>query len=365
MNYDFMNNPMYPGQQISQNYQDAPFMSQNTPISPMMNNSTGFVKDEPATDSMTSSYGFTIVADEQEKEKNALMVSVPMLPIESEKPKRRRTTVKKSDDDGIIRADNSNSSVVETQPTIDSYNQTSTMLEEAIREIDIIAVDLKTELDSVKMNRNARNRASTIGNLGETLGRLLETKISAIREINNSISKSNDMDYKKAKDLRAAQQAMDSDDKNIMALYNALIHQGGSTIPAGMAALPPQITQIYADPGIVRSPLVRSETAAGNNNVIDQGYLNYLANVTPEQNAMFYENDPNVQTVVVFDHANGRKYFQVMNVMTGQPIDNVPVPDQRFMDDTYLDLKTMTAKNSNLNTTYPIVEINKGITSEY
>lgn len=363
MNYNFMNNPMFPGQQIAQGYQqNAPFMTQNIPPAPRISGSTGIVKDEPATDSMSSSYGFTIIPDDADKD--ALVVSVPSMPVEHQEQKpRRKRTAKKSDD--IIRPDGG-SVTVESQPTIDSYSQTSTMLEEAIREIDVIAVDLKTELDAIKLNRNARNRTVAIGNLGETIGRLLETKISAIREINNSISKSNDMDYKKAKDLRATQAAMDNDDKNIMALYNALIHQNAPAIPSGMTALPPQVTQLYANPNISMSPLVRADNSVDSGiNLIDQGYANYLANVTPEQNAMFYENDPNVQTVVVFDHANGRKFFQVMNVMTGQPIDNVPVPDARFMDDTYLDLKTMTAKNSNLNITYPIVEINKGITSEY
>lgn len=362
MNYNFMNNPMFPGQSMPQGYQqNAPFMTQNISPAPMISGTTGIVKEEPATDSMSSSYGFTIIPDEPDK--NALVVSVPSIPAEQQEQKtKRKRTAKKSDD--IIRPDGS-SVTVESQPTIDSYNQTSAMLEEAIREIDVIAVDLKTEMDAIKLNRNARNRTVAIGNLGETIGRLLETKISAIREINNSISKANDMDYKKAKDLRAVQAAMDSDDKNIMALYNALIHQNAPAIPAGMRALP-QVTQLYANPDISRSPLVRADSSIDVGiNPVDQGYADYLANATPEQNAMYYENDPNVQTVVVFDHANGRKFFQVMNVMTGQPIDNVPVPDIRFMDDTYLDLKTMTAKNSNLNITYPIVEINKGITSEY
>lgn len=363
MNYNFMNNPMFPGQPIPQGYQqNAPFMTQNIPPAPIISGTTGIVKEEPATNSMSSSYGFTIVPDEPDK--NALVVSVPSIPVEqTEQKTKRKRTVKKSDD--IIRPDG-NSVTVESQPTIDSYNQTSAMLEEAIREIDVIAVDLKTEMDAIKLNRNARNRTVAIGSLGETIGRLLETKISAIREINNSISKSNDMDYKKAKDLRAAQAAMDSDDKNIMALYNALIHQNTPVIPAGMTALPPQVTQLYANPDISRSPLVRADNSVDSGmNPVDQGFMNYIANATPEQNAMFYENDPNVQTVVVYDHADGRKYFQVMNVMTGQTLDNLPVPDIRFMDDTYLDMKTMTATNSNLNLKYPIVEINKGITSEY
>ena len=57
--------------------------------------------------------------------------------------------------------------------------------------------------------------------------------------------------------------------------------------------------------------------------------------------------------------------FQMMNLATGQVIPNVPVYDEMFMADTTLDLKTKTAKNINLNETFPIVVINDDVTSQY
>ena len=54
-----------------------------------------------------------------------------------------------------------------------------------------------------------------------------------------------------------------------------------------------------------------------------------------------------------------------MDVSTGQVIPNVPVMDNRFMEDTFLDLKNKIAKNNNLHESYPIVVINEGITKEY
>lgn len=358
MNYNFMSNPIMPGQPVQQQgYGNMPFMasvSQYAP--PTFNPQVGIIQDK-TTEPATSSYGFTFVSDEPEEIGNSSMIitSPIMTEVAEQKPKKKRTA-KKQQDDGIVRAANG-AEVVTEQPTIESYNQTSMMLEEAIKEIDVIAVDLKTELDAMKANRAARNRTQAISSLGETIGRLLDSKISAIREINNSISKSNDLDYKREKDLRAIQANTNNDDKAIMDLYNAFIHQGPS-MPSNMTAQP-----IIPGNNIVRSSLVTAGSSAQPGS--DPGYDNYLANLTPEQNMMYYEHNPNVQTVVVFDHSNGSKFFDVIDITTGQSIPNVTVPDQRFMDDTYLDLKTMTAKNSNLNITYPIIEINKGVTGEY
>ena len=50
---------------------------------------------------------------------------------------------------------------------------------------------------------------------------------------------------------------------------------------------------------------------------------------------------------------------------TGQPVPNVPVLDNRFMEDTTIDLRTKTAKNNNLHEVYPVIVINNDITKEY
>lgn len=360
MNYNFMSNPIYPGQpQMQQNpdFQNAPFMSPNPPV---ISTAVGVVKDIPAANNLSSSYGFTIVKDKEDDPKSMMLVPAPTAVPEA--PKRKRAPKKVKTDD-IVKAEGE---VVANTPTIDSYNQTSMMLEDTIQQLDILANDLKEELDSVRMNRNARNRTTSIANIGETLGSLLNSKISAIRELNSSISKSNDMDYKKEKDLRAAQASINNDDKHVMDLYNAMIHQSSSQNTNYQTLMPMQLSlpNIGGD-SIVRAPIVSPDKAPQNGEPVDIGYLNYLSRISPEENAMFYEHDPNVQNVVVYDHATGKKFFQVMNLATGQVVPNVPTVDQRFMDDTYLDMKTMTARNSNMNTTYPIVEINKGVTSEY
>ena len=55
----------------------------------------------------------------------------------------------------------------------------------------------------------------------------------------------------------------------------------------------------------------------------------------------------------------------MMDLSTGQVIENVPVYDQSIMEDTTLDVKNKIAKNINLNETFPIVVLNDNITSQY
>ena len=65
--------------------------------------------------------------------------------------------------------------------------------------------------------------------------------------------------------------------------------------------------------------------------------------------------------------SNGNKFFQVMNLATGQVVPNVPVMDNRFLDDTTIDIRNQIAKNNNLHETYPLVIINdtNNVASKY
>jgi hypothetical protein len=93
------------------------------------------------------------------------------------------------------------------------------MLRETLVQIDALSSELVQEFNSVRASRTMKNKYNALTNISENIGSLLSSKIAAIREINSSISKSNDLDYKKLKDLKAAQGAMD-DDKYIAELSN-------------------------------------------------------------------------------------------------------------------------------------------------
>jgi DTW domain-containing protein YfiP len=89
------------------------------------------------------------------------------------------------------------------------------------------------------------------------------------------------------------------------------------------------------------------------------GYQNYIKNLTPAENMMAYENDPNIKECVVYDAATGAKQFAIMNMATGQPVPNTePLNTEVFMPDTTIDLANKIARNRNLNRTFPLIVLN-------
>ena len=248
---------------------------------------------------------------------------------------------------------------VENSPTIYSYGETTNMLHQTLGQIDGVNAALLQEFESIRHNRTLKNKYNILTGLSENISALIGTRVQVIKELNSTISKSNDMDYKREKDMKASMAAVD-DDKYIADLYKSFIANPVNVAPT------PQLPQV--DPSIFGSGIVRADlggTTPMNGVNIDTSYLSYMSNLSPEQNLMRYESNPNVKQVVVFDAASGNRFFQMMDVVTGAVIPNVPVYDPMFLEDTTLDLKNKIAKNINLNETFPIIVINEGVTQQY
>ena len=264
----------------------------------------------------------------------------------------RKNEVTTVDSSEIIKAEGT----VEDKPTIASYSETAYLIKNTIDQVDLVASEVKHELDTIRNNRTYKNRYNVMVGLTSNLSDLLNAKISAIKEMNNCITKANDMDYKIRKD-RKEQEAGLGDDKMIMDLYQSIVQNPTNFNQA------PQMPMGMPSSGvanIVRAPEDGVTPGQG-----DQGYLSYVANLTPEQNMMLLEQNPDVKQCVVFDAATGNRWFQVMNIKTGQPIPNAPTLDPMFMEDVTLDTKNKIAKNINLGQTYPLMIINDGVAKEY
>lgn len=261
----------------------------------------------------------------------------------------------------IIRANEStekvNGEVVDS--TIYTYQETNNLLHETLGQIDAVNGELVQEFNAVRHNRTMKNKYNVLNDLSENIGTMISNRIATIKEINNCITKSNDMDYKKYKDIQAAQSAM-NDDKYIADIYQAFMQNPQNQAPTYQM---PAIDQSIMGSGIIRANVTDGNLSPGG--MIDAGYLNYVSNMTPEQNLMRYENNPNVKQVVVYDASTGSKFFQMMDMSTGEVIPNVPVYDDMIMEDTTLDLANGIAKNLNLRESFPIVQINNNVTSQY
>lgn len=297
---------------------------------------------------------FTVIPDDAEPTMQLTLADTSTV---LEPVKKRHSRKKKTEPDNIstplVRAEHAEG-VVEDAPTMYTYSETTAMTRDTIAQLDFLASVVKDDLDLVQSSKTLKRRNDYIIGLSSNLAQILNTKLTAIREINSSISKSNELDYKKSKDMRAMDNAQ-NDDKYLMDMYNAFISNTGSV----QGALGPSLINAT----VTGTPIVRATT--NNDGMMDTGYLNYISNMTPEQKMMRLEQDPNIKQVVVYDASNGNKFFQVMNIATGEVINGVPVRDQMFMEDTTLDLRNKIARNTNLNETYPLIVINDNIASEY
>jgi hypothetical protein len=255
----------------------------------------------------------------------------------------------------------------------DTYQDTNVLLHQTIGQLDIVAGEMKDELDKIISSRTMRGRHVAIGNVSKSLSDMLSTKVQAIKELNNSIKAVNDMEYRRAKDNRSFENAQ-GDDKAIMDLYNAFIQAPVSAnIPStgAYSLLGPNQTDVMFGANMMGSgnEILASDGSViaytGGTQPVDQNTMlnNYMANLTPEQNAMI--NEGKTETVVVYDKATGAKSFQVVDSATMQPVPNMPLPDPMFLSDTIVDVRRKVARNTNLNKVYKVITTNDDKVSEY
>lgn len=243
------------------------------------------------------------------------------------------------------------------------YMETNAILRSAIAQLDAGIIDIQGDIDDVRSAKTLRNKFNNLSLLQSNLGSYISNKIAAARELNNTIAKCNDMELKRYKEMKASAAADQDDDQRIMEMYKAFVN-----VPAGNAGFTP----IGSAPSTnVMGPSLSSMTLPSNNLIgagigsADAQYNQYLQNLTPSQNMMLLESDPNIQQVVVYNQETGARYFEVMNIATGDVVPNAEKHDAMFLEDVTIDLTNKVARNINLGETYPLVVVGQPITDEY
>ena len=254
----------------------------------------------------------------------------------------------------------------------DTYMDTNALLHQTIGQLDVVAAEMKDELDKIVNSRTIKGRYVAMGNVSKALSDMLSTKVQAIKELNNSIKAVNDMEYRRAKDNRSFENEQ-GDDKAIMDLYNAFVQAPVSAnIPSTgpYSLIGPNINDVMF--GANQLPAGSNEVIASDGSIItydtnqsqqNSMFNNYMSNLTPEQNAMI--NEGKTETVVVYDKATGAKSFEVVDSKTMQPVPNMPVPDPMFLADVTVDVRRKVARNTNLNQVYKVITVNDDTVSEY
>lgn len=267
--------------------------------------------------------------------------STDIVPEEPKKKKRGRPPKKKNEEAIVVdQMPQQQLSMLQTnQPYIDTYQQTNDMLHGAIMQIDMYNASVAQDLETIRNSKTLKNKYAYITDLTATGSSLIGTKITAIRELNKTITDSHNLEIKRMKDLIASQQAnAQTDEKYIMDMYNAFIQT-----PIGTDYLAPsQMSFQSADSNLIPVGMAPAEM---------NGVL------SPEQNRMRLENNPNIKTVMVLNANTGERFFDVIDITTGDSVPNVPRPDPMFLEDTTPYPNEGLARNTNLDITYPLVVI--------
>lgn len=277
--------------------------------------------------------------------------------IEDAPPKRKRGRPKKSEQQSetsqnttIVSKDNSSSGLPLCQtnePYEDTYDETNNMLKISVAQLDILANDVKMEIDNIRGSKTLKGKYKYISDLCATASSLVSSKISAIKELNSVKTKCHELEIRRIKDIKSMASNQQDDDKYIADLYNAYINT-----PIGSMQNPALQYTSSNVAGNMNALMSGINTSSGNE---EQNFTNFMSNLTPEQNRMILGDNPNIETVVVYDPNTGDKMFDVIDTNTGTPVPNYPRPDRGLLDDTSIDFGTGIANNTNIGQSWKVV----------
>lgn len=276
----------------------------------------------------------------------------PVVNLQEKKKKGRPSkSTKKIDGDNVVLADQSSDrelSVFESRASYsDTYEDTNNLLKTTLQQMDTLQGELTMDLEQIRASRTLKRKYDYLSAIGGTISTLLNSKIGAIRELNKSITDAHNLDFKKFKELKVNESDKD-DNKSIMEMYKAFISTPVGTYNAPAMPSPVDITSIGMN-SVVRADIVDNA---------DQ-YVQQFNTVTPEQNMMLLEDNPDVSTVVKLDDVTGQMMYDVINMQTGESVPNTTKPDPMFLDNLILDRYNKVARDRNLNRVYPLIIMNE------
>ena len=233
-------------------------------------------------------------------------------------------------------------------PYQNSYDETTGILKNAIAQADQLLSEVKQDIDSIRASKTLKSKYTYLTNLTASAATLIQTRITAAREINSSITQAHNLELKRAKDLKEFEQNDKNDDARMMDMYSAFINA-----PVGM----------YENG--LNMPTIPNMLLGPNNGTVTGVSINSEHNeqLSPEQIRMRLENNPNVEEVVKYDPASNRRWFEVIDKVTNQPIPNYPTSDPFLLEDITIDTRAGIARNRNLDRVWNLVSV--GSVSEY
>jgi hypothetical protein len=273
--------------------------------------------------------------------------SVTKKPAKRKKKDELSDTIKSSP--STIVPETSMSYIQQNIPYATAYQETNAQLDESIMQLNALGGELMSELKMVRSSKTLRNKYNLVNDMTETATTIINAKIAAIKEKNKTINDVNHLELTRLKELKTSANEED-DNIRIANMYDAFVN---TPIGGGPASLAPPMQEMIMSgggPDIARMAIGDDHTA-------------WEQSLNPAQNRMLLEARGNIETVVMYDETTGNRWFEVVDKQTRQPVPNVEKPDNSYIYDLDINIRGGFAKDSNRNTTYPLIVINGGDSS--
>jgi hypothetical protein len=274
-------------------------------------------------------------------------------------PKRKRGRPRKSDQEKHEiykgKSDRELSMMESKTPYISTYEGTTKQLRDTINGIDMLAAQIQSDLQAVRASRTLKKKYDYVCELSSTIGSLVSNRISAIKEINNTITNAHKLDMSRSKTVKELTDGA-NDDKAVMDMYNAFVNA-----PMGnVNALPPGFNvPAHILNGAGGIPVTQQGFTE------DQMYESFVNNPSPEMSAIAMERNPNIKIVVVYNQETQDKYFDVVDVTTGQSVPGIERPSEKLLTHMDINIREGIARNLDANLMYDLVLVGNRRIDEY
>lgn len=289
-----------------------------------------------------SNYDMLSQAEINTPNPNTPMVQTAPASIEPTAKKRGRP--KKSETTEVV--ENTTNLMASNASYISTYEENMDQLKVIVNQADIVAAQLKGMMDTIVSSKTMKNKFFNASNCGSAINSCLSTKLQAIKEMNKTIYDSHQLEAKRAQAVKAAEQAASADDKYIQDLYTAFVNT-----PINQQMAVPTPFNVQATNVIANSSYAPINTPADG----QEGYQNFTQNLTPEQNRMILGDNPNIETVVIYNEYTGETRFDVIDTTTGMRVPNFPLPDPCMLDGIKINKITGIASNTNFNESWKLI----------
>ena len=279
----------------------------------------------------------------------------------TEKQKRKRVAASSG---GTVITDSFDSkssrelSMIESKESYENkYTETNNMLRSAIAQIDTCLTEVHDDIADIRSSKTMRSKYTYLSNLQGAMGGLISNKIAAARELNSTITKCNELELRRYKEVQSANLANEQDEnKRLQEMYKAFVSTPVGNGMSFSSALGPSTAEMTVPSTRIVGDMIGSA---------DAQFADYMSNLSPAQNMMLLESNPNIKQVVVYNQETGARYFDVIDMSTGESVPNVDKHDAVFLEDVTIDLKNKIASNTNLGETYPLIIVGQPIMTEY